>query len=246
MTTCSPNQIRQLSIQLALGSRILGEGGHEDFNQGQISGRLPDRKHFLIKDTNTAFGAVDPDSMVCLPCEGTYECSAKVPPETPLHRAIYAARPDVGAIVHSHSPYALLFGATTLTIQAISHEGAYFHDNVGRFDETTHTILNEHTADQVARALGGRSALLLQNHGSVVVGKSVRQVTVLALMLERAAMLQLEAVKIGLPFKTSPIPEIPMKREYIYSDLALKSYWEASVSATQRTNPEIQKWSMSK
>src|SRR5207253_240791 len=100
------------------------------------------------------------------------------PPEIPLHQAIYQARPDVNSIVHSHAPYTLVFGATGLTPRAVSHEGACFVGRVRRFDLTSNTVLDITTGRAVAAALGVAPAVLLQNHGGVVVGKSLREAVV--------------------------------------------------------------------
>jgi L-fuculose-phosphate aldolase len=228
--------------QLALGCRILSQHGHDDFNQGQFSGRLHGGGEFRIKSAFRGFDDAMPEDMVACPVSRDGVTPPDAPPETPLHQAIYAARPDVGAIVHSHAEHATVFGATDLDIVPLSHEGSFFQGRVGRFEETSHTILDHDVAGAVARALGGNDALFLCNHGLVVVAPTARQAVVLALMLERACRLQLLAEAVGRPYRTSRDDEVEAKRRYIYSDVALRNYWDHAAQAAVRTFPEAGAW----
>jgi L-fuculose-phosphate aldolase len=225
--------------QLVTGCRILSHHGHDDFNQGQFSARQRQASSFHIKSAFKGFDDAGLHDMVR--CEVSHEVEPPVnaPPETPLHQAIYEARPDVGAIVHSHAEHATVLGATDLEIEPISHEGAYFHGRVGRFDETSHTILDHDVARSVARALGGHTALLLCNHGLVVAAATARQAVVLTLMLERACRIQLLAQSLGRAYRTTRDEEIEKKRQYIYSDVAFRSYWNHAAQAAARAFPEL-------
>ncbi|HEV7368137.1 class II aldolase/adducin family protein [Arenibaculum sp.] len=228
--------------QLALGCRILSLHGHDDFNQGQFSARLRGGGDFRIKAARRGFDDAAPEDMVTCPVSREGEPPPEAPPETPLHQAIYAARPDVGAVVHSHAEHATVFGATDLDIVPLSHEGSFFQGRVGRFEETSHTILDHDVADAVARALGRNDGLFLCNHGLVVVAPTARQAVVLTLMLERACRLQLLAEAAGRPYRTSRADEVEAKRRYIYSDVALRNYWDHAAQAAVRAFPEAAAW----
>lgn len=221
--------IDNLIEQMVLGCRLLSEGGHDDFNQGQISSRLDDDR-FVIKDAMVGFGDAQSSSFCICYIDPSKPMPKDAPPETPLHQAIYAKRTDVCSIVHSHPENAIVFGATDLPLKPISHEGCYFDDNVGRFDETTNTILEISSGEAVANALGSNNALFLCNHGIVVAAKTTRLSVVLALMLERACRLQLKAETLGIEFRFTKGEEIAEKKAYIYSDLAVRSYWKHAVS----------------
>jgi len=227
---------------LAVGCRILSLHGHDDFNQGQISARRHDSPDFLIKVAQRGFDDACPDDMVACAVAQDAVVPPEAPPEAPLHQAIYAARLDVGAIVHSHAESATIFGATDLQIVPISHEGAFFKDEVSRFDETSHTILDHDTGGAVARALGQKSALLLCNHGLVVVAATVRRAVILTLMLERACRLQLLAESLQRSYRTTRDEEVEKKRRYIYSDVAIRNYWNHAAQAACRAFPDAQEW----
>ncbi len=241
----SPAQ-RTLRHRLAYAARILSEGGHDDFNQGQVSGRLPRSEVFLIKQALVGFNEAVPSDMIEAPVEPALPHAPSCPPELPLHQAIYRRRSDVNAIVHSHAPYGILIGAKGLEIEALSHEGAVFVDALPRFTETSHTILGFETGDAVARTLGEHRAVLLVNHGSVVVGKTLREATVLACALERACWLQMLAAMLPHHAHSTSTPDdIVRKREYIFGETSLKAFWDYSVRTVERKMPEVKAWKAS-
>ncbi|MGW6539145.1 class II aldolase/adducin family protein [Streptomyces sp. NPDC055051] len=234
---------RRLANQLALGGRMLSLDGHDDFNQGQISARIPGADTFLIKNALCGFDEVTPEDTVTATVDHTQRAPRAAPPELPLHQAIYRARPDVNGIVHSHAPYTLLFGACDLELRPLSHEGSYFVDATGLFTTTSNTVLDIATGDRIAKELGdtGR-AVFLRNHGGVIVGKSVRHAAIFAQVLERACRLQLAAHSTGLRFHHSTPEDVRLKQDFIYADLSVRSYWDHAVRRAVRRWPEAEQW----
>ncbi len=234
---------RRLANQIALGGRMLSLDGHDDFNQGQISARLPGADTFLIKNALCGFDEVTPATVVTAAVDHTVAAPRDAPPELPLHQAIYRARPDVNGIVHSHAPSTLLFGAFDLPLRPISHEGAYFVDATGVFTTTSNTVLDIGTGDLIADELGpaGR-AVFLRNHGGVVVGRSVRHAAIFAQVLERACRLQLAAHAVGTDYHVSSSRDVALKQDFIYADLSVRSYWDYAVRRTVRRWPEAEQW----
>ena len=236
------NAERKLTKALALASRMLSQGGHDDLNQGQVSARLPGSDEFFVKSALCGFNEARPEDMLRVAVDPDATPPALAPPELPLHQAVYAARPDVNAIVHSHAPYSLVFGATDWEIKPLSHDGAYFAGRVPRFSETTNTVLDEATGRAIAAALGDAPAAFLRNHGLLVVAKSVREVAVLAQLLERAARLQIIAEGTGAPYAVSNLPDVEAKREFVYSATAIKAYWDYCVRCVAERWPEVRDW----
>lgn len=220
--------------RLAYASRILSLEGHDDFNQGQISARIPRHDSFFIKKAITGFNEAKPKDMVRAHVDASIPYAPTHPPELPLHQAVYEVRDDVNAIIHSHAPYSLIFGATSLDLKPISHDGAFFQNNIGRFDKTSQTILSIDVGRSVAEALKELPALFLQNHGALIVGKSLREATILAIILEKACKLQLIAESAGSPYSISNSQDVTKKKEYIYDDTAIKTYWDYSVRRIQQ------------
>ncbi|MEE1782271.1 class II aldolase/adducin family protein [Streptomyces sp. SP17BM10] len=248
MTTDGPVPLnpaeRRLVLQVAAGARMLSLDGHDDFNQGQISARIPGRDEFFIKNALVGFDEATPENVVRCPVDHTRPAPPPAPPELPLHQAIYRARPDVNGIVHSHAPHTLLFGATDLPMRPISHDGAYFRDRIGLFTATSNTVLDIETGDQIAKDLGEHPAVLLRNHGGVIVGKSVRHAAVFAQVLERACRLQLTAEGTGVPYTWSTEQDVAAKQDFIYADLSVRSYWDYAVRRVVRHWPETAAWGL--
>ena len=232
----------RLAVNLALASRMLSNGGHDDLNQGQVSARLPGIERFLIKSATRGFNEAKPEDMILAFVDPAKTVAPIAPPELPLHQAIYEARPDVNGIVHSHAPYTLIFGATDWELRPISHDGACFQGRAPRFTATSNTVLEISTGRGIARALGNAAAIFLRNHGSVVVGKSIREAAVLAQVLERACRIQIIAESTGAPYQTSSGEDVRAKQGYIYSDMSIRSYWDYCVRLVKQTWKETESW----
>ncbi|MEN3610095.1 class II aldolase/adducin family protein [Plantactinospora sp. ZYX-F-223] len=247
MTTPGTGALLPAAVRLrghvAIAARSLSIGGHDDFNQGQVSARMPGSDVMLIKGALTGFDECRPEDVILAPIDFAVAPPPLAPPELALHQAVYQARPDVNAVVHSHAPYTLVFGATDLDLRAVSHDGAYFEDRLGRFTMTSNTILDAPTGQAVAKSLSDDPALLLRNHGGLIVGKSIKHATVAAHLLERACRLQLLAEQVSAGYHSSTVEDIAGKRDFIYGDLAIRSYWDYCVSQVARRWPESAPWS---
>jgi len=121
-----------------------------------------------------------------------------------IHGEIYKARPDVKAIVHSHSPAVIPFGITPVGLKPVYHMSAFLGAGVPVFDirdaaGTSGEMLVSTGAlgQALARTLGDKAVVLMRGHGSVAVGNAVRQAVFRAVYTEANARLQAEAQKLG-------------------------------------------------
>jgi L-ribulose-5-phosphate 4-epimerase len=147
--------------------------------------------------------------------------------EYPIHTEIMAARPDVGGVVHTHSPYAVALAATGQPLLPVSHAANYFGPRcVPRFTDTADLIMTPELGKKVAASLGEASAIFLVNHGIVTVGPDVQTATVAAILLEQAAQQQLLTRSFGSWPTWSDEAESASKRAHIYSDEAIASVWD--------------------
>ena len=205
--------------QLAWACRILAAEGYADLTLGHISARGP-QGEVWIKRKGVALDEVEADDVVSLD-----DTDAVLHLETVLHTGVYRAREDVGAVVHGHPPHATALGATTADLALLTHDGILFADGVGRFDDPD-LIVDDDQGDRVASALGRRRAVLMQNHGVLVVGKDVPWAVLTAITLERAARLQSIASTLG---ELRPIaPELALQLLPVkYRDEFVDEYWAA-------------------
>lgn len=201
----NPSASPALIDDLVIANHILvNEGVLDGF--GHISVRHdknPDR--FLIA-RSMAPGLVTADDIVTCDLDGNVhdERGRKTYVERFIHSEIYRCRPDVMAVIHSHSPAVIPFGVTGARLRPICHMSGFLGAQVPVF-EIRHTagensdllIRNQALGKALATSLGQQAVALLRGHGNVVVGFSIQQVVFRAIYTESNARLQSEAMRLG-------------------------------------------------
>lgn len=119
-------------------------------------------------------------------------------PQSSIHQAIYKCRNDVNAVFHFHSPAVILLSVVGKTVRPMHNYSVIFYEGVPLYTGTGQ-VESAARATEMAKLLGDAKALILRGHGAVVVGRSIREVCMLALYLEESARLQTEAMKLGSP-----------------------------------------------
>lgn len=210
---------QSLREQVASACRIIALEGYADLTLGHVSARDGDGVVW-IKRKGVALDEVEPGDIVPLG-----DTDATLHLETVLHEGVYRARPDVNAVIHGHPPYTTALGATRAELEILTHDGILFAEGLGRFSDPD-LIVDDEQGDAVAAALGSRRAVLLENHGVLVVGKDVPWAVLTAATLERATRLQSIAGTLGelRPIATRLAQELqPVK----YRDEFIAEYWQA-------------------
>ena len=113
-----------------------------------------------------------------------------------LHGAVYKARPDVGAVVHFHSPFALAVSCLEGGLQFISQFAMLFYGRMG-YHAFEGISLDRDEQSRLATSLGDHKALLLHNHGLLTVAPTLPEAFMLAYYLERSCEVQLMAQHTG-------------------------------------------------
>jgi HCOMODA/2-hydroxy-3-carboxy-muconic semialdehyde decarboxylase len=122
-----------------------------------------------------------------------------------IHGEIYKARPDVNAVIHSHSPGVIPFGVTTVPMRPVFHTAAFLAVGVPVFEirdgggMTNMLVRNGALAKALATTLGDKPVALMRGHGNVVVGPNVKRATIRAVYTEVNARLQTIALGLGGP-----------------------------------------------
>jgi L-fuculose-phosphate aldolase len=119
--------------------------------------------------------------------------------EVYIHSEIFKRRADVHCVIHTHPRYCVALSATGRPLRAYSQPGALFYESLGVYADTINLIRSPEMGAGVASALAAHRAVLLKNHGVVVVGGSIAEAVVGTIMLENAAMIQLAAEAAGEP-----------------------------------------------
>jgi ribulose-5-phosphate 4-epimerase/fuculose-1-phosphate aldolase len=123
-----------------------------------------------------------------------------------IHSAIYKARPDVMAVVHSHSASIIPFGVTGARLRPICHMSGFLGSSVPVFEirdavgESSDMLIRSQALGvALANTLGQNTVALLRGHGNVVVGVGIKQVVFRAIYTEGNARLQAESMRLGEP-----------------------------------------------
>jgi|GEM_PF-378547 ribulose-5-phosphate 4-epimerase/fuculose-1-phosphate aldolase len=149
--------------------------------------------------------------------------------EHSLHRRLYAAREDVGAVVHHHAPAVLPFVASRTDLRPVSRLGAPFADPVPVFDDFSdgdgHNVTTDAEADRIADVLGDGLAVLLAGNGAVVVGETVREATVFSWYLAANAETQYRATLLGDPEPTGDEDALAETAAMLTNAIAVDRVW---------------------
>jgi len=179
---------------------------------GNISARVADEPDaFLITPTRLHKGGLHPQDIVRVDSAGKPAGRRQRPSvETALHLAIYAAYPEVEAVVHTHAPLATALGLVRGHIPPISVDAVPFVDTqVVPYGLPGDPALIE----RVAQALAHSPAVLLQNHGLLTVGWTLRQAANRALALEEVISILLACRLLGQEPATLPEETVALLRQ---------------------------------
>ncbi len=153
---------------------------------------------FLITPSGLAPDECAPDDMVEVSLDGTCTGTRKPSSEWRIHRDVYVARPEAGAIVHTHAPFATALACVGRAIPP-------FHYMIARFGGSTvrcarYATFGEQTlSDAVVEALDGRCACLMANHGMLVFGRDLPHALALTIEFETLCEQYWRALQIGSP-----------------------------------------------
>lgn len=194
----------RLREELVRYGNLLLERGLVTGTGGNISVRLSGREGMLITPSGIPYAEMQPDDMVEVDLEGNVVGGNRRPSiETPMHLLIYRMRPDVGAVVHAHSPFCTAVAACRRDLEPITDVMAAVFGGPVRTAAYAR-IGTPELARNVAEALGGGRAALLANHGAVAVGADLPSAFEVCVTLEACAQVFVYAHLVGQPVVLSP------------------------------------------
>jgi L-fuculose-phosphate aldolase len=224
-----------LRRDLALACRILGANGHGDNIYGHVSARL-DGGRILMKAHHVGLEEVSEKDLLVLDLDGTVLAGAgKRHTEYPIHTEIMRARSDVTAVVHTHPIHSVAFAARGLRLRPVGHEASFFWPpEVPVFEEFTDLVRTREQGEAVARRLGDRPGMFLRNHGIAVAERSLQWATCAAILLEKAAQVQLLAQPTNdVSFVHTPEDEALLKRRIWFPE-SIDAMWRYYVRGLGR------------
>ena len=200
----------QVIEDLVIANRILANEGIVDA-YGHVSIRHPrNPDHFLIA------GSVAPEFVTANDILEYDLDSVPVSPSAPqgyieryIHGEIYKARPEVQAVIHSHSPSVIPFSVSAVPLRPVFHMAAFLAAGVPVWDSAATNdpealgilVRNNALGASLAATLGRKPVVLMRGHGLVVVARDAKTAVKNAIFLEANARMQSAAMALGGPVK---------------------------------------------
>lgn len=179
-------------------ARTMSEKGLVSTTSGNVSARTSDG-HVLITPSGLDYSTLEPEHIVLVTLEGTVMKGDLEPSsELVMHTEVYRARPEVGGIVHSHAPYATTLACMQMDIPPVHYLLAALSEE-GRVPLAGYAPYGTPALATLAHdALGeDHAACLLQNHGTLAVGKDVGQAYAFTEILEEMAEIYYRTLAVG-------------------------------------------------
>src|SRR3984885_14442668 len=189
---------------IVIGSRVLADFGVLD-GFGHVSAPAPKNPNHFLMSRSLAPALVTADDIMEFDLDGNAVDARgrSVFLERFIHSEIYRARPDVMAVVHTHSPGVIPFGVSQMALRPMYHNAAFLAVGVPVWDirkdfgETSMLVANAALGKSLADTLGDKPVVLMRGHGDVTVGPSVKMAVFRAYYTDVDAKLQLQAIALG-------------------------------------------------
>ena len=195
----------ELREEVSRVAKQLIESGLVTGTSGNVSARTPEGD-VLVTPSGIDYEELEPEDVVLVDLEGeVLEGSLGPSTETPMHTGIYRVRPEVGAVVHTHSVFATTLACLGWTIPSVHYMLTTLSED-GRIPIAPYaTYGTEELANNAAEALGeGHNACLLQNHGTITVGDSPQKAFSRTVVLEEMAEIYYRTRVVGEPVLLTP------------------------------------------
>jgi len=166
---------------------------------------------FLITPTAMSYDIMQPSDMVRMRFDGGSAGLHEPSSEWRFHLDIYRTRPEVAAVIHTHSGYSTTLACLRRGIPAFHYMIALFGGGDIRCSEYA-TYGTQELSDLVLKALEGRNAALMGSHGLVVLGSSLANALMLTIEAETLAKMYWRAVQLGQPRLLSG-PQVALVQE---------------------------------
>jgi ribulose-5-phosphate 4-epimerase/fuculose-1-phosphate aldolase len=230
---------KALIDDLVAGSRILAEHGVLDA-YGHISARSDKRPDHFIMSRSRAPALVTAADLVEWNADSEAATGDKRKGfiERYIHGEIFRARPEVMAVVHSHSPSVIPFGVTKTKLRPIYHMGSFLWSGAPVWDirkvreENDLLVRDRPLGAALAGALGKCNCVLMRGHGMTIVGATVQEAVFRAIYTEMNARLQIQATQLEGPIEF--LSDEEGKRSTVSNAGTIERPWEVWKKAVAR------------
>ncbi|WP_394065529.1 aldolase [Alcaligenes sp. WGS1538] len=184
--------------KLALACRILHEEGHWRGLAGQMTARVDGSSEMLTLGFGVGFDEARASRLARVDQDLRPLGNSVMPnPGVRFHAWIYAQRPEIQAIVHTHPPACAALSMTGEPLTVAHMDATPLFDDCAFLPEWPGLPIGDEEGRIIAAAMGDKHAILLANHGLLAAGRSIEEACMLAVWMEQAADMQLRARALG-------------------------------------------------
>ncbi len=197
----------QARVDLACAYRLVAHFGWDDLIFTHLSARVPGpEEHFLINPFGMMFEEVTASSLVKVDLHGNIMLPSPYPINPAgytIHSCVHEARPDVGAVMHTHTVAGIAVSCLKEGLLPISQTALGFYNAV-RYHDYEGIALVEDEKPRLAADLGDGNAMLLRNHGLLTAADTIGQTFLALYMMQKACEAQLAAMATGRELVQQP------------------------------------------
>ncbi|NML44829.1 class II aldolase/adducin family protein [Ramlibacter sp. G-1-2-2] len=189
-------------VDLAACYRLVSLFGMTDLVSNHISARIPGTEEILLNPFGWLYEEITASSLIRIDVAGNilHNPHARYSINNAgyiIHSAVHEARPDVGCVVHTHTPAGIAVSALQCGILPISQSAMRFADIA--YHDYEGVVFNESEKGRLVADLGARDVMVLRNHGLLACGATVAQAFNSIYRLERVCQIQLLAQAANSP-----------------------------------------------
>jgi len=190
--------------KLAITCRILFDKGHDAGVAGQITCRSDTSNTFITQRFGLGFDEITAENLMEVDHDlEPLNNEGMANPANRFHTWIYKEHPEVNCIVHTHPTYIAALSMLNVPLVISQMDTCALYNDCSFVNHWPGVPVGNEEGILISNALGNNRAVFLAHHGQLVTGKTVEEACNLAILIERAAKLQLIAMSAG---QIQPIP----------------------------------------
>lgn len=184
--------------KLALTCRILFDKGHDSGLAGQITCRVEHENHFLTQQLGLGFDEITANNLIEVDADlNPINGKGMANPANRFHTWIYHHHPEVNCIIHTHPTHVAALSMLETPLIISQMDTCALYEDCSFVANWPGVPVGNEEGKLISEALGNNRAVFLAHHGQLVTGKTIEEACNLAVLIERAAKLQLLAMAAG-------------------------------------------------
>ena len=227
--------------KLAAGFRMFAHFGFNEGDAGHITLRDPEvSDHFWVNPLGVHVSQISVSDLILVNHDGKVVQGDKDVniAAFAIHSRLHAARPDVNAAAHSHSIYGRTFSTLGRPLDPISQDACAFYETQAIYKDFSGVVEEVDEGDEIAKALGDKKVIILQNHGILTTGPSVDVALWFYMSMERCCQAQLMAEAAGKPISVSHDTAVKT-RNFIANDIAAWASYQPAFDMIVKKEPDL-------